>query len=103
MYFVLCIIHYVLFCVTYIRYWNKARGQRGVNIHQILAEVYTTQVSARQAPKVLVITPHPTGRDPVVWPPDSRAEATQLLLFAIMPPGEDRRASNRARRSLRER
>ena len=67
------------------------RGQgpkrRNTDIHQVLAGVYTNQVSARPAPKVVVSATHPTGRDPVVWTPDSGAEATVMGLDVSMSLG----------------
>ena len=49
--------------------------------------MYTNQVSARPAPKVVVSATHPTGCDPVVWTPDSGAEATVMGLDVAMSLG----------------
>ena len=61
--------------------------RRNTYIHQVLAGVYTNQVCTRPAPKVLVSATYSTSRYPVVWTPDSGAEATVMGLDVAMSLG----------------
>ncbi|KAK3880187.1 hypothetical protein Pcinc_015318 [Petrolisthes cinctipes] len=50
----------------------------GAKVYQLLAGVYTKQVTARPAPRVVVRATHPAGRDAITWTPDSGAETTVM-------------------------
>ncbi|KAK3874801.1 hypothetical protein Pcinc_020289 [Petrolisthes cinctipes] len=60
---------------------NRSASPRwggGAKVYQLLAGVYTKQVTARPAPRVVVRATHPAGRDPITWTPDSGAETTVM-------------------------
>ncbi|KAK3882649.1 hypothetical protein Pcinc_012985 [Petrolisthes cinctipes] len=60
---------------------NRSASPRwggGAKVYQLLAGVYTKQVTARPAPRVVVRATHPAGRDSITWTPDSGAETTVM-------------------------
>ncbi|KAK4315527.1 hypothetical protein Pmani_013220 [Petrolisthes manimaculis] len=60
---------------------NRSASPRyggGAKVYQLLAGVYTKQVTARPAPRVVVKATHPAGRDSITWTPDSDAETTVM-------------------------
>ncbi|KAK4311797.1 hypothetical protein Pmani_011926 [Petrolisthes manimaculis] len=60
---------------------NRSASPRyggGAKVYQLLAGVYTKQVTARPAPRVVVKATHPAGRDSITWTPDSGAETTVM-------------------------
>ncbi|KAK3851886.1 hypothetical protein Pcinc_041496 [Petrolisthes cinctipes] len=60
---------------------NRSASPRwggGAKVYQLLAGVYTKQLTAHPAPRVVVRATHPAGRDSITWTPDSGAETTVM-------------------------